>query len=121
MADPKDKGTRIRNRFFTTPNPLRPLSLTMKPLELDSPVVRAIEILKKIQVDKVVKSPEDIDFVIHVLGTGHDLYSPNFSKVLEDSEQKDNDILSRSLRYETVVFWFRPYIVWSQVIASIKT
>jgi hypothetical protein len=90
MADPKDKGTRIRNRFFTTPNPLRPLSLTMKPLELDSPVVRAIEILKKIQVDKVVKSPEDIDFVIHVLGTGHDLYSPNFSKVLEDSEQKDN-------------------------------
>jgi hypothetical protein len=40
-----------------------------------------------------VKSPEDIDFVIQVLGTGHDLYSPNLTKVLDDSEQKENDIL----------------------------
>jgi hypothetical protein len=57
MSDPKDKtGGRTRNRFYTTPNPLRPLSLTMKPLELDSPVVRAIEILKKVQAGKLKQS-----------------------------------------------------------------
>jgi hypothetical protein len=61
MSDPKDKGTRTRNRFFTTPNPLRPLSLTMKPLELDSPVVRAIEILKKIQAGLPLKIHQLID------------------------------------------------------------